>query len=262
VGRPAQRSTADHRAPHHDLLTVPAGRAETPGHDRTGIGCCSAGELPGAARDRRERVPGPPPLRESWPTPGLSRTARLARPHLPLSSTVYSARCSLAIRTARALNSASILFGMTASSWTQTGAASNLGRFIIELHRRITRGCRNRDNYRLRMFPVAGVPDPDPYRNADEPTYTYQHAKEPCHSRTLCRSQCLFEWRWFDGRFHQRSVGALDRNSGNICGKRKRRRSGTGHNCSIRRSRSVRRRHHRRCGRCLRWHGHSRCGQS
>ncbi|OIQ70396.1 transposase DDE domain protein [mine drainage metagenome] len=34
--------------------------------------------------------------------------------------------------TARALNSGSIFFGMTTSSWTQTGAASNLGRFSTD----------------------------------------------------------------------------------------------------------------------------------
>src|SRR5665647_3555230 len=51
------------------------------------------------------------------------------RPLLPLSSTVYSPRCSLTSRTARALNSGSIFLGMTTSSWTQTGAASNLGCF-------------------------------------------------------------------------------------------------------------------------------------
>jgi hypothetical protein len=36
------------------------------------------------------------------------------------------------------------------------------GRFIIELHRRIARGYRNRDNYRLRMLLVAGSRDPRP----------------------------------------------------------------------------------------------------
>ena len=33
---------------------------------------------------------------------------------------------------------------------------------VIELHRRIARGYRNRDNYRLRMLLVAGGLDPRP----------------------------------------------------------------------------------------------------
>ena len=41
----------------------------------------------------------------------------------------YSDRCSNTRRNARAFSSGSITFGMNTSSWTQTGAASNLGRF-------------------------------------------------------------------------------------------------------------------------------------
>jgi hypothetical protein len=112
------------------------------------------------------------------------------------------------------------------SSWTHTGAESNLGRFVIKLqratapprHRPIARSYRSRDNYGLRVLLVAGGLDLGPLPKSDEQIYTQQHAKGPCHSRTLCRSQCLFEWRWLDDRIHQRSVGVLDRKSGNICG--------------------------------------------
>ena len=89
--------------------------------------------------------------------------------------------------------------------------------------------------------------------------YSRQHEKDSCHSRSLCGSQCLFEWRWLDGRVHWGSVGVFGRDSGNVCGQRRRR--GAGHSGSIRRSRSLRHRYHRRCGRCLRWHSRPRCGQ-
>ena len=57
--------------------------------------------------------------------------------------------------------------GKTLRQWRQaflgyfdTESASNGGteavNGLIELHRRIARGCRNRDNYRLRMLLIAG----------------------------------------------------------------------------------------------------------
>src|SRR5690606_19816750 len=62
----------------------------------------------------------------SFPTPTCLATASTAAVIVG-----YSARCSITRRTARALTSGSICFGMLPSSWTQTGAASNLGRFTL-----------------------------------------------------------------------------------------------------------------------------------
>jgi transposase len=49
-------------------------------------------------------------------------------------------------------------------AYSDTGGASNGGteaiNGLIELHRRIARGFRNRDNYRLRMLLVAGTLNP------------------------------------------------------------------------------------------------------
>ncbi|QXT64273.1 transposase [Tessaracoccus palaemonis] len=54
-----------------------------------------------------------------------------------------------------------------------TGPANNGGteavNGIIELHRRLTRGFRNRHNYRLRMLLAAGGLTPDPHRMSEEP---------------------------------------------------------------------------------------------
>jgi transposase len=65
--------------------------------------------------------------------------------------------------------------GRTLKQWAdaflgyfQTGGANNGGteavNGLIELHRRIARGFRNRDNYRLRMLLVAGGLDQPPPR--------------------------------------------------------------------------------------------------
>ena len=51
-------------------------------------------------------------------------------------------------------------------SYFDTGRASNGGseaiNGLIELHRRIARGFRNRDNYRLRMLLIVGGVTPGP----------------------------------------------------------------------------------------------------
>src|SRR5674476_129623 len=62
----------------------------------------------------------------SPPTPSFLATAADAA-----VNDAYSCWCSVTIRTARTFSSGSIFFGMTSSSWTQTGAASNLGRFRL-----------------------------------------------------------------------------------------------------------------------------------
>jgi transposase len=51
-----------------------------------------------------------------------------------------------------------------AERWSDDGTEAING--IIELHRRIARGFRNRDNYRLRMLLVAGGLDLTPLSKA------------------------------------------------------------------------------------------------
>src|SRR5450759_1357081 len=66
----------------------------------------------------------------SPPTPSFLATAADAA-----VNDAYSCWCSVTIRTARTFSSGSIFFGMTSSSWTQTGAAPNPGRFSVPLTR-------------------------------------------------------------------------------------------------------------------------------
>lgn len=57
--------------------------------------------------------------------------SRLLDLQLSLLIVGYSLRCSITRRTARALSSSSILFGMSCILPTQKDAASNLGRFTL-----------------------------------------------------------------------------------------------------------------------------------
>lgn len=98
-----------------------------------------------------------------------------------------------------------------------------LWRFIINFHRPVARSYRGRDDLRYCMLVVARSHSPRPLPNSDPPIYTHQHAKAPCHSRTVCRSECLFEWRWLDGRIDRRYGGGLARNPDDICGQLRRR---------------------------------------